>query len=149
MIRRISAMLLAATSLFGAGVAMAAPAQADVCTPDNVCLWSGGNWTGDKRDDYSSRTNWANITYGGTSLPLYRGDNVVSNVSTIDNWDMDTRVSVFYNSGYAGPCFKVEKYGRVSDMSYITLSSGKNANDVMNSHRFGDWCSGTTYDFAY
>lgn len=147
MIRRTSAMLLATASLFGAAVAMAAPAQADVCTPENVCLWSDGNFKGEKRDDFNSRTNWSTITYGGTSLPLYRGDNVISNVSTIDNWDPDTKVSVYYNSGYAGPCFRVAAYGRVSDMSGITLSNGKSANDVMNSHRFGDWCNGATYDY--
>lgn len=139
-------MLLAVASLFGAGVAMAAPAQAS-CTPDNVCLYSDANYQGMKRDDFSSRNNWSNITYGGTSIALYRGDNVVSNVSSMDNWDVDTRISVYYNSGYAGPCFKVEAYGTVSNMASIYLNTGKAANDVMNSHNFTNNCSGSVYSF--
>ncbi|MCX4783234.1 hypothetical protein [Streptomyces sp. NBC_01264] len=148
MIRRTSATLLAVASLFGAGIVMAAPAQA-ICTTDNVCLYADSDFNegGYKRDDFSSRTNWSNITYGGTGIALYRGDNVVSNVSSIDNWDWDTKVSVYYNSGYAGPCFKVSAYGHLSNMADIYLSNGKYANDVMNSHNFSDNCAGTTYNF--
>ncbi|MEU9298427.1 hypothetical protein [Streptomyces sp. NPDC048266] len=148
MIRRISAMLLAAASLFGAGVITAAPAQAASCTPDNACLYSDADFGGYKRDDYSTRTNWANIYYPGTpNIPLYAGDNYIFNVSSMDNWDTDTRISVYYNSAHWGPCFKIAAYGYVSNMAYITLSNGKQANDVMNSHLFGDNCSGTVYNF--
>src|SRR5262245_40763339 len=106
MIRRISAMLLAAASLFGASVAMAAPAQAYTCTPDNACLYSDSGFWGMVRDDFSSRPNWSQVYYiGGPAL--YQGDYHLDNVSSISNWDYDTKISVFYNSGYAGPCFKI------------------------------------------
>ncbi|MFG3491775.1 hypothetical protein [Streptomyces sp. NPDC047972] len=148
MMRRVSAMLVAVASLFSAGVTLAAPAQAYTCTPDNACLYSDSDFTGYVRDDYSSRTNWGNIYYSGTpSIPLYAGDNFLFNVSSIDNWDADTRISVYYNSAHWGPCFKIAAYGYVSNMAYITLSNGKSANDVMNSHLFGDNCSGTVYNF--
>ncbi|MDD9378883.1 hypothetical protein M8Z33_19900 [Streptomyces sp. ZAF1911] len=147
MIRRTSAMLLAAASLFGAVVAMAAPAQAADCTEDNVCLWSDSGHTGYLRDDYQSRDNWSIISYEYAGWRLYAGDGNPANVSSIDNWDPDTRVSVYYNSGFAGPCFKVAAYGAVTNMASITLSSGKTANDNMNSHNFTNNCNGTTYNF--
>ncbi|MEV7611637.1 peptidase inhibitor family I36 protein [Streptomyces sp. NPDC089799] len=147
MIRRISATLLAAASLLGAGAALAAPAQAASCTIQNACLYSDGNFTGHKRDDLYSRTNWGNITYDGTSIPLYQGDGVINNVSSIDNWDPDTRVSVFYNSAYAGPCFKIAAYGSASNLGNINIGVGSSANDKMNSHKFGDACVGNMYDF--
>ncbi|MFD7321161.1 hypothetical protein ACFV9D_08705 [Streptomyces sp. NPDC059875] len=148
MIRRISAMLLAVASLFGVGVVTAAPTQAASCTPDNACLYSDADFGGYKRDDYSSRHNWEIIYYPGTpDIPLYRGDGYLFNVSSIDNWDTDTRISVYYNSQHFGPCFKIAAYGYVSNMAYINLSNGKTANDVMNSHLFGNNCSGTVYNF--
>ncbi|MEU9298428.1 hypothetical protein [Streptomyces sp. NPDC048266] len=148
MTRRISAMLLAAASLFGAGFAMAAPAQAASCTPDNACLYSDADFSGYIRDDYSSRSSWESINYDGApNILLYWGENNPRNVSSVDNWDTDTRISVYYNSQWLGPCFKIAAYGYVSNMAYITLSSGKSANDVMNSHLFGNNCSGTVYNF--
>jgi hypothetical protein len=141
-------MLLAVASLFGAGVAMAAPAQAASCTYDHVCLYSDSNFTGYKRDDYNSRHNWGIIYYDGTSVvPLYRYDNAILNVSSVDNWDPDTGVSVFYNSGQVGPCFRVVAYGTASNMASVILSSGKQANDVMNSHNFSEQCAGNSYNF--
>ncbi|WP_426362480.1 hypothetical protein [Streptomyces sp. E-08] len=147
MMRRISAMVVAAASLLGAGVTMAAPAQAASCTPDNACLYSNSDFTGYKRDDYNSRHNWEIITYPGSpSIPLYAGDNYLYNVSSIDNWDVDTRISVYRAPYHQGPCFKIATYGSVSNLAYITLSSGQNANDVMDAHLFGNNCSGTVYD---
>ncbi|MGW1775072.1 hypothetical protein [Streptomyces sp. NPDC002104] len=148
MAQRISAMLLAAASLASGAVLMAAPAQAASCTPDNACLYSDSDFGGYKRDDYSSRSKWEDIYYAGTpNIPLYWDDNYLFNVSSIDNWDTDTRISVYYNSQWLGPCFKIAAYGYVSNMAYITLSSGKQANDVMNGHLFGNNCSGTVYNF--
>ncbi|MFG2291839.1 hypothetical protein [Streptomyces sp. NPDC048603] len=147
MIRRTSAALLAAASLFGAGVAMAAPAQAYNCTWDNVCLHSDSDFNGLYRDDFSSRPNWSQITYYGGQPAVYQGDYNPDNVSSINNMDPDSRVSVFYNSGYAGPCFKIADYGRVKNMASIYITSTKQANDNMNSHRFGDSCLGSTYNF--
>ncbi|MFB7372153.1 peptidase inhibitor family I36 protein [Streptomyces sp. NPDC056222] len=148
MIRRISAMLLAVASLFGATVAMAAPAQAFGCTYNNVCLWSDADGNGYVRNDFNSRSSWSNIYYGGSSKPLYQGDGVADNVSSIDNWDPDTGVSVYYNSGYVGPCFMVMANGEVSNMGWVTLSyGGKKANDNMNSHKFSYDCVGNSFDF--
>ncbi|MEV7611635.1 peptidase inhibitor family I36 protein [Streptomyces sp. NPDC089799] len=147
MIRRISAMLLAAASLFGATVAMAAPAQAALCTSDNACLWSDSGFTGHKRDDYTSRPSWFIFYDNNNYNRLYQEDGVVDNVSSIDNWDPDTRISVYYNSGYAGPCFKVEAYGAVSNFEQITLGNGMKSNDRMNSHKFSNECVATTYNF--
>ncbi|MGW7428162.1 hypothetical protein ACWGIN_01280 [Streptomyces sp. NPDC054861] len=147
MIRRTSAMLVAAASLFTAGVAMAAPAQAASCTPDNACLYADSDFTGYKRDDYNSLHNWENVTYPGTpNIPLYAGDNYIFNVSSLDNWDVDTRISVYRAPYFMGPCFKIANYGSVTNFAYITLSGGQNANDVMGGHRFGNQCSGTVYD---
>ncbi|WP_244315447.1 peptidase inhibitor family I36 protein [Streptomyces albidochromogenes] len=127
---------------------MAAPAQAFGCTYNNVCLWSDSGHNGYVRNDFNSRTNWSQISYdGGAFKPLYQGDGVIDNVSSIDNWDPDTRVSVYYNSGYFGPCFKVEANGAVSNMASIYITSSKTANDNMNSHKFSNECLGATYNF--
>ncbi|MFE5485258.1 hypothetical protein [Streptomyces sp. NPDC056527] len=136
-------------SLFGAGVAMAAPSQAASCTYNNVCLWSDSDLNGAKRNDFNSRPNWSTISYdGGAFVALYRGDGVVENVSSIDNWDPDTGVSVYYNSGHVGPCFMVMANGEVSNMAWVTLSyGGKKANDNMNSHKFSYDCVGNSFDF--
>ncbi|MFD5097568.1 peptidase inhibitor family I36 protein [Streptomyces albidochromogenes] len=138
-------------SLAGAGVAMAAPAQAASCTYNNVCLWSDADFNGYKRNDFNSRPNWSQISYdggiGGAFKPLYEGDGAIDNVSSVDNWDPDTKVSVYYNSGYFGPCFKVAANGAVSDMASIYITSSKTANDNMNSHKFSNECLGATYNF--
>ncbi|MCX4783236.1 peptidase inhibitor family I36 protein [Streptomyces sp. NBC_01264] len=148
MLRRTSAMLLATASLVGAGVAMGAPAQAvPVCTPDNACFYSDANFTGFERDDFTSRSNWSAITYDyAPTRLLYAGDGVADNVSSVNNMDPDTKISVYYNSGYAGPCFKVAAYGLVDNFAKITLSSGRTANDNMNSHNFSNNCAGNTYN---
>ncbi|MFD6888233.1 peptidase inhibitor family I36 protein [Streptomyces sp. NPDC059957] len=127
---------------------MAAPAQAQGCTQDNVCLWSDSGYSGYLRDDFNSRSNWSTITYDhAPTRLLYAGDGAVNNVSSMDNWDPDTQVSVYYNSGYAGPCFNIAAYGSVGNMASIILSSGKYANDNMNSHKFGGACTGPVYNF--
>ncbi|MGW2304764.1 hypothetical protein [Streptomyces sp. NPDC001809] len=147
MMRRTAAMLVAVASLFTAGISMTAPAQAAACTPDNACLYSDSDFGGLKRDDYSSRSSWASTSYDGfPDAFLYWSENHPLNVSSLDNWDVDTRVSVYYNSQWLGPCFKIANYGSVTNFAYITLSGGKNANDVMASHLFGNNCSGIVYD---
>ncbi|MFJ9943612.1 hypothetical protein [Streptomyces erythrochromogenes] len=146
MIRRISAMLLAVASLFGAGVVMAAPAQA-YCNSQHACFYENLGYTGMQRTDFYSRTSWANIAYAGTSIPLYKGDGVPENVTSIENADTDTKLSVYYNSGNLGPCFMIAAYGSVYNMAAIYVKSGTQANDNMNSHRFSNSCLGNTYDF--
>ncbi|MFD8205288.1 hypothetical protein ACFV2S_02565 [Streptomyces sp. NPDC059695] len=147
MMRRVSAMVVAAASLLGAGITMAAPAQAASCTPDNACLYSDSDFEGLKRDDYRSQSSWASIHYDGfPDAYLYWSENWPLNVSSVDNWDVDTRISVYYHSQWTGPCFKIANYGSVSNLAYVTLSSGQNANDVMDAHLFGNNCSGTVYD---
>ncbi|MFH9728561.1 hypothetical protein ACH4M4_37290 [Streptomyces sp. NPDC017254] len=83
---------------------------------------------------------------GSAGIPLYAGDNHLYNVSSIDNWDVDTRISVYRSPYHMGPCFKIANYGSVTNLAYITLSSGQNANDAMDSHLFGNNCSGVVYD---
>lgn len=146
MTRRLSAMLLAVASLFGAGVVMAAPAQA-YCNYDKVCLSEDAGWLGYTREDYYSRPKWSDVSYPGSIIPLYQFDGADSNVSSIENTDPDTPVSVYYNSGYAGPCFRVAKYGIVSNMASIKITSSKYANDNMNSHQFSNSCFGGLYNF--
>jgi hypothetical protein len=146
MLRHALGVPLAVLALVGTGIAVAAPAQAE-CAFDHACMHSDAGFGGYEREDYNSRNSWANILYDGTSIPLYAGDYVPSNVSSIENRDPDSVISVFYNSGWAGPCFKIAANGAVSNMDGIALTNGKAANDNMNSHRFGNYCSGTTYNF--
>lgn len=112
---------------------------------DKVCLFEDGGqlFGGRQRFDFYSRTSWANITYDGTSLALYRGDGVTTNVSGAINMDPDSRIAFYYNSNYAGPCFTLRPNKGVFFRA-VTLANGKSANDNMNSHQFNAAC-GTLY----
>ncbi|MEU9302875.1 hypothetical protein [Streptomyces sp. NPDC048269] len=140
-------MLLAVVSLFGAGIALAGPAQA-YCDYDHACFYSNSNFEGWKRRDYNSQLNWRNLAYDNNgNAPLYYTDGYPSNVSSIENEDPDTKLSVYYNSGNLGPCFMVAANGSVSNMGGIYIKSGMTANDNMNSHKFSNSCLGNTYNF--
>jgi hypothetical protein len=141
------ALLAAGVAVVGlVGLAGAGTAQAAPCTYDNACLWANINYTGYRFNNFYSQSSWANIRYDGTSVPLYRGDGVSTNVSALDNWDPDSTIAVYYNSGYRGPCFTVAAYGSASDFTRVRLTDGTGANDRMNSHRFNVRC-GTVYNF--
>jgi hypothetical protein len=143
----VAAGLVAAGFLGFAGTVTAesevAPYQ---CTRDNACLYSNPRFTGYVRDDFYSRPNWGAIYYDNGPYVLWRGDGVSTNVSSLDNWDLDSRIAVYYNSRYRGPCFTVEAAGAVSDFRQVRLSDGSNANDRMNSHHFNRTC-GPVYNF--
>lgn len=144
---RIRAALLAASVIMLGLVGVTGTANAaGPCTFQNACLWSGINFTGSRFNNFNSQPNWGNIRYDGTSVPLYRGDGVGTNVSSLDNWDPDSTIAVYYNSGYRGPCFTVAAFGQVSDFGRARLTDGTGANERMNSHHFNVRC-GTVYNF--
>jgi hypothetical protein len=125
-----------------ATVAVVAPADAALasCRTDYACLYSNADFGGYKYETFYSTTNLGNVNYGGTSLPLYSGDGVNSNVSSLDNWDFDSPITVYYNSGYRGPCFEIPAGGAKYDFASVRLSNGKTANDNMNSFHFNYHC---------
>ncbi|MFI5530433.1 peptidase inhibitor family I36 protein [Kitasatospora sp. NPDC051853] len=141
-----AAGLLALTTVAGVGVGVGTAHANPSCPDAYACLYSDAGFSGYKRTDFNSRSSWAAVTYDGTSIPLYRGDGVLTNVSSLDNWDKVKPIAVYYNSGWAGPCFTVAVFGQVSDFGGIVLPNGKSANDNMNSHRFGYTC-GAVYNF--
>jgi hypothetical protein len=118
------------------------------CTVDNACLWSGTNFSGMRFNNFYSQPSWHNVRYDGTNVPLWARDGVAANVSSLDNWDFDSTIAVYYNSGYGGPCFTVAAGGMVSNFARVPLSGvpGGNANENMNSHHFNRRC-GTVYNF--
>jgi hypothetical protein len=101
-------------------------------------------------NNFNSQQNWGSIHYDGTSVRLWAGDGVSNNVSSLDNWDFDSNVAVYYHSGYTGPCFTVAAGGEVSNFAQVPLNSSevphRNANENMNSHHFNRTC-GTVYNF--
>jgi hypothetical protein len=140
-----AAMIVGAATLFGfTGTASAI----GPCTADNACLWSAANFTGMRFNNFNSQPSWHNITYDGTNVRLWERDGVANNVSSLDNWDLDSTIAVYYNSGYAGPCFTVAAGGQASNFAQIPLGGVPNgrANDNMNSHHFNQRC-GAVYDF--
>lgn len=147
--KKILAALVTVAAAASCVVASGSTASAVECTGeyayDKVCLHeNGGQYlNGMLRIDYYSRSSWANITYNGTSTPLYRGDGVLTNVSGATNWDMDSRIAVYYNSNHSGPCFTIRAGGQVF-FNRIVLSNGRSANDNMNSHQFNVTC-GSVY----
>ncbi|MFG2671524.1 hypothetical protein ACPXCP_27220 [Streptomyces sp. DT20] len=143
--RMISSVVTVAAVAGAAGFIAAPSASAVECTSeyayDKICLFeNGGQYLNGKlRIDLYSRSSWANITYTGTSTALYKGDGVLTNVSGATNGDPDSRVAVYYNSNYAGPCFTIKPNGSVF-FKNVGLSNGRVANDNMNSHRFNVTC---------
>src|SRR4051794_11110970 len=86
-------------------VATAPQASAATCPTGHSCFWSDANYSGLKWDDGGRNTpDWGAVHYIGTNIPLYGGDGVDTNVSSMVNRDVDSYVSVYYNSGYHGPC---------------------------------------------
>ena len=143
---KIKSVLLAVGVAIAGLAGFTGTASAAPCTYDHVCLWSNAGFTGYKYDTFYSQPNWGNLRYAGTSIPLYRGDGVATNVSSLDNWDPDSTVAVYYNSLYRGPCFTVAAYGSASDFTRVRLTDGTVANDRMNSHHFNRLC-GQVYNF--
>ncbi|MGQ4488171.1 hypothetical protein LRE75_26935 [Streptomyces sp. 372A] len=145
--KRLISSVVTVAAVAGAAGFIAAPSAsaAPECTAeyayDKICLFeNGGQYlNGKSRIDLYSRSSWANITYTGTSTALYKGDGVLTNVSGATNWDPDSRVAIYYNSNYAGPCFTIKPHGIVFFRS-VGLSNGRVANDNMNSHRFNVTC---------
>jgi hypothetical protein len=117
------------------------PAQAAfACSTGNACLYSDADFRGHHYETFYSTPNLGNVRYAGTSVPLYAGDGVLNNVSSLDNWDFDHPIAVYYNSGYRGPCFNIPTGGSNRDFSTVRLSNGKSANDNMNSFHFNYHC---------
>ncbi|RSM64467.1 hypothetical protein DMH04_51255 [Kibdelosporangium aridum] len=147
---RIKAALLAAAAVAGlatVGLATTATtAAAAPCTLNNACLWSNPGFGGYRFNNFYSQSNWGAVNYDGTTVRMWRGDGVATNVSALDNWDSDSRIAVYYNSGYRGPCFTVANFGSASDFRRVRLTDGTNANERMNSHHFNRTC-GTVYNF--
>jgi hypothetical protein len=145
---RIKAALLAVGLAVSGLVGLAGPANA--CTAadgGHTCLYSAAGFSGSRWDDGALSTEkWADHSYIGTSVRLYAGDGSLSNVSSMSNWDFDSNVAVYYNSGFRGGCFTIAAGGQVSDMARIRLSDGTNANDRMNSHHYNRTC-GPVHNF--
>ncbi|SMC48605.1 peptidase inhibitor family I36 protein [Lentzea albidocapillata] len=140
------ASVLAAVGVAGVSLVAAEGAASAACRADYACMYSASNYTGLKREDFSSRTNWGQITYNGSSVALYRGDGSQLNVSSMQNRDPNSYIAVYYNSGHAGPCFRIRPNGSVPNFQTIRLSIGGDANDRMNSHKFNPTnCTGTIY----
>jgi hypothetical protein len=139
---RIKAALLATGLAVGAVVGLAG--TADACTSaggGHTCLYSASNFNGSRYDDGAlSRPDWGALTYIGTNVRLYAGDGSLSNVSSMSNWDQNSRVAVYYNSNYRGPCFTIEAFGSVGNMYDAILTDGSRANDRMNSHHYNRTC---------
>jgi hypothetical protein len=141
---KMKSVLAAAGLVAGGLVGLSGTAVA--CTYDNACLYSNPSFGGYVFNNYNSQPNWGAVRYDNGSYALWRGDGVGTNVSSLDNWDPNSRIAVYYNSQYRGPCFTVAAYGSASDFRRVTLSNGSNANDRMNSHRFNYTC-GPVYNF--
>lgn len=145
---RIKAALLAVGLAVSGLVGLAGTANA--CTTEDgghTCMYSAADLTGFRWDDDAKSTErWADHSYIGTSVRLYAGDGVPNNVSSMDNWDRDSTVAVYYNSRYRGGCFTIAAYGQVSNMARIRLTDGTNANDRMNSHHYNRTC-GPVHNF--
>ncbi|MGI5499098.1 peptidase inhibitor family I36 protein [Lentzea sp. CA-135723] len=130
------ASVLAAVGVAGVSLVASQGVANAACRADYACLYSAANYTGLKREDFNSRPNWGQITYNGSSISLYRGDGSQQNVSSMQNRDANSYIAVYYNSNYAGPCFRIRPNGSVPNFQTIPLSIGGDANDRMNSHKF-------------
>ncbi|MGF1340716.1 MULTISPECIES: hypothetical protein [unclassified Streptomyces] len=122
-----------------------ASASSHTCTYDNACLYENAELEGMYLDSNSSLAMWSLSRYAGQpdtyGKSPYMGDGVKTNASSLDNWDIDSVIGVFYNSSYRGPCFTVGAYKRAMNFKSVTLSSGGGvANDRMNSHQFNNAC---------
>ncbi|GAA1138644.1 hypothetical protein F4556_007031 [Kitasatospora gansuensis] len=138
-----AALLAAAATATGVGAGTAS-ADSD-CPTEYACMYSDAGYEGFKRVDFYSQKSWRNVTYDGTGIPLYRGDGVPTNVSSMQNRDTAKYVAVYYNSNQTGPCFSIASFAGVYDFSWIGLSNGLAANDNMNSYLFTYKSCGTVY----
>ncbi|MCG8927593.1 peptidase inhibitor family I36 protein [Lentzea sp. CC55] len=129
------ASVLAAVGVAGVSLVAAEGVANAACTYDHACMYSASDYKGLKRDDGYSRPNWGQVTYNGTSIALYRGDGSQQNVSSMENRDENSYIAVYYNSNYAGPCFRIRPNGKVPNFQSVKLPNG-DANDRMNSHKF-------------
>jgi Peptidase inhibitor family I36 len=132
-------------ALLAVGVVTAAavvgPAEAALaCSTGDACLYSAANFGGYHYETFYSQPNLGNVRYAGTQIPLYAGDHVPSNVSSLDNWDFEHPIAVYYNSGYRGPCFEIPTGGAERNFANRRLSNGLSANDDMNSFHFNRHC---------
>jgi hypothetical protein len=126
-----------------AAVAVVAPADAALaaCKTGDACLYSNAGFQGYKYQTFYSTPNLGSVRYdNAASVPLYSGDGMGTNVSSLDNWDFDHPITVYYNSGYRGACFEIPTGGSARDFSTIRLSNGLSANDNMNSFHFNRHC---------
>ncbi|HUQ58964.1 peptidase inhibitor family I36 protein [Lentzea sp.] len=140
------AAILAAAGVAAVSLVATETTASAACRADYACMYSASNYTGLKREDFNSRTNWGQITYNGSSIALYRGDGSQLNVSSMENRDPNSYIAVYYNSGYRGACFRIRPNGSVPNFQTIPLSIGGDANDRMNSHQFNPTnCTGTIY----
>jgi len=138
---RISSVLATVGLMMASLLSFAGTGKAAVCTYDHSCMFSNASLTGYWYDDGGlSRPHWDAVAYRSTSIRLWAGDGVYNNVSSMDNWDPNSTVAVYYNSNYAGACFTIRAYGTVHDFSFVTLNNGTRANDRMNSHRYNYNC---------
>lgn len=140
------AAILAAAGVAAVSLVATETTASAACADEHACMYSASNYTGLKRQDFYSRSNWGQITYDGSSIPLYRGDGAQTNVSSMENRDGNSYIAVYYNSGHRGACFRIRPNRSVPNFQTIPLSIGGDANDRMNSHKFNpDNCTGAIY----
>ncbi|MGW5125737.1 hypothetical protein ACWEQ7_17080 [Streptomyces sp. NPDC004069] len=89
----------------GTGLATAGTASAagDFCSSGNACLHYNSDYKGAFYKQYAAISNYANYYFSAS----YAGSNgaglsVKNNTASVDNWDFNYGIRLYYNSNYAG-----------------------------------------------
>ncbi|MFJ4091242.1 hypothetical protein ACIPYS_06620 [Kitasatospora sp. NPDC089913] len=122
----------------------------NLCNTGEICISEDLNNSGCMKDTYYSASTWLNARWSTDGLncyletsgaTLYNGtDGSPRNATWARNFDAAKTVRIYYNSNHSGPSFQLRPAGQAgSEANFFnfTLSNGMNANDRMNSHKFG------------
>lgn len=127
----------AAVALAGIGAAFvtavpASAASSEYCTTEYACLYYNSNYQGAFYRQLLDIPNYQNY-YFSTSAAGSNGAglSVKNNAASLDNWDFQSRVRVYFNSNYAGV--------------YQTIAAGGQAN--LNSSLKNENASGSFIDY--
>ncbi|MEU1818041.1 peptidase inhibitor family I36 protein [Streptomyces roseifaciens] len=121
--KRLAVAGAIAVATAGSGLLATSPASAatdqfaEACSTGYACLFYHQNYTGAIYKQYSNDANYGNnhfVTSTSTRGSSGSGLAVRNNAASVDNWDFDNAITIYYSPNYAGAHQRIAAGGQAN-----------------------------------
>ncbi|MFJ2766713.1 peptidase inhibitor family I36 protein [Streptomyces sp. NPDC087300] len=123
-LKRSMVAAVVALAAAGSGLALSAPASAATaaptaasCSSGYACLFYHPGYTGAVYKQYNNDTNYGNnhfVTSTSSHGSEGAGQVVRNNAGSVDNWDFNNSITIYYSPGYGGAHQTISAGGRAN-----------------------------------